>query len=464
MERILISELSGHTGATVTIKGWVDVARQQGKMAFFDFRDRTGMVQGVVFGKPELLEGAKEIKNEDIVTVEGIVNKRPEKNVKAGVLNGDIELEITALSVLSKANELPFEKDTELNIDTRFDYRPFTLRSVRDRDIFTVQATIVDGFRTSLRGQGFIDFQAPALVGGDAEGGAAVFEIPDYYGRRAFLATSGQLYKQIMVGVYERVMTIAKTFRAEKSATTRHLSEITQLEFEMAFVDGPADVMRVLETVVRDIVNLVAERHADALLRLNTTPALLPEGAFPAFALREAQEIIEREYSIKAVGELDMEPEHERLICEYAKNKFGSDFVFITRFPTRKRAFYTMADPADPEWSLSFDLLFRGLEINSGAQRIHSYTELLEKMKTKDMDPDKFSFYLQAFKYGIPPHGGCSTGLERLTARMLELHNVKEASVFPRDMNRIDNRLTIQNEDAADISVTTSQGENQNPA
>jgi nondiscriminating aspartyl-tRNA synthetase len=446
VERTLIGELGNKKGETVTIKGWVDVSRQQGKMAFFDFRDRSGKVQGVVFGKPDVLEVAKDIKNECIVSVTGVVNARPEKNVKQGVQNGDIELEITGIEALVRPEDLPFEKDTDLNIDTRFDYRPYTLRSERDRDIFTVQATIVDAFRASLRGQGFMDFQAPALVGGDAEGGAEVFALDDYFGKRAYLATSGQLYKQIMTGVMERAMTIAKTFRAEKSATTRHLSEITQMEFEMAFIDGPEDVMRVLEKVARDISTTVATEHGERLARLGTTPAALPNGDFPRFTLREAQEIIEREYGVKAVGELDMEPEHERQICEYAKRELGSDFVFITRFPTRKRAFYTMADPADPEWSLSFDMLFRGLEIVSGAQRIHDYHMLVDKMKSRGMDPEKFSFYLQAFKYGIPPHGGCSIGLERITARMLELGNVKEAAAFPRDMNRIDNRL-VRDED-----------------
>jgi nondiscriminating aspartyl-tRNA synthetase len=185
---------------------------------------------------------------------------------------------------------------------------------------------------------------------------------------------------------------------------------------------------------------------------------------FPRFTLREAQEIIEREFSVKAVGELDMEPEHERLICEYAKKELGSDFVFITRFPTRKRAFYTMADPLEPEWSLSYDLLFRGLEILSGAQRIHDYQMLVEKMEARNMDPEKFSFYLQAFKYGMPPHGGGSIGLERITMRMLELKNVREVVPFPRDMNRIDVRLTIPQDESADTNVATSQSENQNPA
>lgn len=443
-ERTLIGDLGTKAGHEVRISGWVDVRRDQGKLVFFDFRDRSGSVQGVVLpGNEALMETAKGVRNEYVVSVTGIVNKRPERNVVADKQNGDIELEVKGITVLAHTDELPFDKEADdLTIETRFDYRPYTLRSSRDRDIFTVQSTILNTFRDALAKESFIEFIAPALVGGDAEGGSAVFEIPDYYGKRAFLATSGQLYKQIMVGALERVMTIAKTFRAEKSATTRHLSEITQLEFEMGFVDGPEDVMEVLERVTRAIATSVATEHADVLMRLGTTPALVPDGPYPRFRLSEAQEIIEREFGGKAVGEPDLEPEHERQICEYAKRELGSDFVFITHFPTKKRAFYTMADPENPELSLSFDLLFRGLEINSGAQRIHEYDALLAKMKERDMDAEKFSFYLQAFKYGIPPHGGCSTGLERITARMLELGNVKEASTFPRDMNRIDTLLS----------------------
>ncbi len=436
----MIGDLAAKAGESVTIKGWVDVRRDQGKLVFFDFRDRSGTVQGVVLpGDEALMEAAKSVRHEFVVSVEGIVNKRPEKNVQEGKVNGDIELEIKGIETLVAPEEVPFDKDADdLTIETRFDYRPFTLRSQRDRDIFRVQSTVLTAFRNSLAEQSFTEFQAPVLVGGDAEGGAAVFEIPDYYGKRAFLATSGQLYKQIMVGPFERVMTIAKTFRAEKSATTRHLSEIVQLEFELGFVKSHEDVMDVLESVARSISQAVADAHADVLERFKVVPALLPEGTFPRFTLKEAQEIIEREFGTKCIGEPDLEPEHERQICEYAKRELGSDFVFVTHFPTTKRAFYTMADPEDPERSLSFDLLFRGLEINSGAQRIHDYEELVAKMKSRGMDPEKFSYYLQAFKYGIPPHGGCSTGLERITARMLELQNVKEASTFPRDMNRID--------------------------
>lgn len=446
MERIYINDLKNKVGSEVVIKGWVDVRRDQGKLIFFDFRDMTGKVQGVILPNAKAAhEVGSKLRTEWVVEVKGKINQRPEKNVQKDKQNGSIEMEILDIKVLTEPEEIPFDRESpDLALETRFDYRPFTLRSERDREIFKVQSTILATFRESLQSQGFTEFTAPVLVGGDAEGGSAVFEVPDYYGHRAFLATSGQLYKQIMVGPLERVMTIAKTFRAEKSATTRHLAEIVQLEFEMGFVDGPKDVMAVLEKVIRDVSTTVAEKHSDALKLLGTTPALLPEKAFPVFTLREAQEIIEKEFGGKAVGELDLEPEHERQICKYAKEKLGSDFVFITHFPTKKRAFYTMADPKNPESSLSFDLLFRGLEINSGAQRIHNYEELVKKMESRGMDPKKFSFYLQAFRYGLPPHGGCSTGLERLTARMLELQNVKEASTFPRDMGRIDNLLSSE--------------------
>ncbi len=446
MERTLIKELGEHIGETVLINAWVDVARDQGKMVFFDFRDRTGKVQGVVFGKPEVLEIAKTLKSEYVVAITGLVNKRPEKMVNAKVQNGDIELEIIAIEVLSIAHELPFDFNGELTLETVLDNRPFTLKSVRAQGIFKVAATIVQAYRQSLMDQDFLEFQAPALVGSDAEGGAEVFKVEYFHGRIANLATSPQFYKEIMTGAFERVFTIAKIFRAEKSATTRHLSEITQMDFELSFIKDHLDVMKVLEQVIRDVVTEVVKKHADVLTQFGTMAPLMPLAPFPIFTLREAQEIIEREFGGTAVGELDMEPEHERQICEYAKRELGSDFVFITEFPTKKRAFYTHEIPERPELSRSFDLLFRGLEINSGAQRYHDYDAMIEKIKSRGMDPSKFAFYLQMHKYGVAPHGGSSTGLERLTARMLELPNVKEAVPFPRDINRIDILLSKTDE------------------
>lgn len=429
MGRTLISELGSHTGETVTISGYVDVRRDQGKLVFFDFRDRTGFVQGVVLPNSEAMEMAKECRHEYVVTVTGIVNKRPEKNIQEGKQNGDIELEITALEIVSRAEELPFDKDTDLNIDTRFDYRPYTLRSQRDRDIFSVQATILRAYRESLTRQGLTEFTAPALVGGDAEGGSEVFKVEYFNDQTANLATSPQLYKQIMIGAFERVFTIAKIFRAEKSSTTRHLSELTQMDFEIGFIESENDVMAVLEQTIRDTVEEVVRLHSAEFARLTAEIPLLGE-KFPILTLKEVFQ------TLGVPEEDDLAPEHERDICAWAKEKHGSDFVFVTKFPTDARAFYTMGESGGE--SKSFDLLFRGLEINSGAQRIHDYHAMIARIKERGMDPEKFSFYLQAFKYGIPPHGGCSTGLERFTARMLELGNVKEASAFPRDMNRID--------------------------
>lgn len=440
-DRIRIKDLQDHLGSEITIAGWIDVRRDHGKLIFIDLRDGSGKVQMVVLPNHAEAHGtATKVRPEWTVRVRGKVNERPQKMVVPGP-NGKVEVEVLEIKILSQAEELPFEKDTEVNLDTLFNYRPLTLRSERQRDIFTVQADIVEAYRASLRRQNFVEFQAPALVGGDAEGGAAAFKVDYFNEKTAFLATSPQFYKQIMVGAFERSFTIAKIFRAERSTTTRHLSEITQMDFEMGFIEDEREPMKVLENVVRDTVRTVAERHADTLARFGTTVPEVPE-EIPVFTLKEAQALVAKEYNRTIEDTNDMSPEDERQICEYAKKNLASDFVFITRFPTAKRAFYTYEDPSEAPFSRGFDLLFRGLEINSGAQRIHSYHDLVARIKERGMEPDTFSFYLQAFKYGMPPHGGCSTGLERFTARMLELANVKEASAFPRDMSRIDNPLS----------------------
>jgi len=443
--RIYIKDLKDHVGKEIVIAGWVDVRRDQGKMVFFDMRDVSSKVQCVVLpSKAEVptesrgssaMEVAGKIRPEWVLKITGIVNKRPEKNIKQDVLNGDIELEVVDIEVLSRAQELPFALDAELNFDTYLDYLPLTLRTERARNIFTMQATILQAYRDSLIKQKFTEFEAPTLVGGDAEGGAAAFKVDYYYDQTAYLATSPQFYKQIMVGPFERAFTVTKIFRAEKHATTRHLSEATCLDFEMGFVENEREPMAVLEQTIRDVVETVTKKHADIFARFNTTPPLMPT-QIPILTLKEAHDILGVESAP------DMEPEHERNICEWAKKEKGSDFVFITRYPTAKRAFYTYEDPSEAPFSRGFDLLFRGLEINSGAQRIHDYDALVAKMKAWKLDPEKFSYYLQAFKYGMPPHGGSSTGLERFTARMLEIPNVKEATAFPRDMNRIDKRLS----------------------
>ena len=450
MERTLISDLKAHTGQEVLIQGWVDVARDQGKVAFFDFRDRTGIVQGVVFGKPELLEVAKTLKADFVVSITGKVNERPEKMRNDKVQNGDIELEILAIEVLSAAEPMPFAEDAELNLDTLLDYRPITLRRAHERAIFKVQAEILVAYRSYLNSQGFTEFQAPKLVGGDAEGGAEVFKVKYFKGVEASLATSPQLYKQIMAGVFERVFAVGPTFRAEKSATTRHLSEISMLDLEMAFIKDHTDVITLVTGLMQAIVKHVNETCAAELTLLGQPLALAPE-KFPVMTLREAQELILKETGVDKTKEPDLEPEDERFLCEYANKHLDSDFVFVTHFPTSKRPFYTHVDPACPEFTRSFDLLFRGLEMCSGGQRVHKYADLVERIKAKGLEPEKFQFYLQAFKHGIPPHGGIGMGLERLTAKFCGVANVKAATLFPRDINRIDTFTSKEQSETADF-------------
>jgi nondiscriminating aspartyl-tRNA synthetase len=340
--------------------------------------------------------------------------------------------------------------ETDLNLDTLLDYRPLTLRRAHERAIFKVQSEILVAYRSYLGSQGFTEFQAPKLVGGDAEGGAEVFKVKYFKGVEASLATSPQLYKQIMAGVFERVFAVGPTFRAEKSATTRHLSEISMLDLEMAFIKDHTDVIALVTGLMRAIVEHVNSTCAKELTLLGQPLALAPE-TFPVMTLREAQELIKKETGVDKTKEPDIEPEDERFLCEYANKNLGSDFVFVTHFPTSKRPFYTHIDPEQPEFTRSFDLLFRGLEMCSGGQRVHKYEDLVERIKGKGLDPDKFQFYLQAFKYGIPPHGGIGMGLERLTAKFCGVGNVKEATLFPRDINRIDTFTSKEQSETADF-------------
>ena len=441
MERILIGGLHDHIDQEVVIKAWVDVARHQGKMAFFDFRDRSGYVQGVVFGKPEVLEVAKTLRPEWVVAVTGKVNKRPEKMVKEGAPNGDIELEITAIEVLAQAQELPFEMDADLNLDTMLDYRPYTLRRARERAIFKVQHHITKAYREALEAEDFVEFQAPKIVGDDAEGGANVFKLEYFKGQDAFLATSPQLYKQIMVGVYERVFNVSNVFRAEKHSTSRHLNEYSTMDAEMGFIEDHHDVMGVLSRTMHHIAEHLKGTCAEEFKLLGAELPNAPK-EFPFMKLREAQELIYKETGEDCREEKDLEPSHERWLCEYAQKELNSDFIFITHFPIQKTAFYAYEDQEDPGFTKYFDLLFRGVEITSGGQRNHDYDTLVKRIEMKGLDPENFAFYLQAFKYGMPPHGGWGMGLERLTQKFLNIDNVKEATLFPREINRIDTLLS----------------------
>ena len=440
MERTLIKETKNKIGEEIKLAGWVDVRRDHGKLIFIDLRDMSGKAQMVALpNHKEAHNAASKLRSECVVEIIGKVNKRPEKMVNKNEELGEVEVEITEVKILSEA-EIPFEKDAVTNLDTHLDNLPLTLRTEKSKAVFKVQAETVKAFREFLNQENFTEFQAPKLIGEDAEGGANSFDVT-YFKHIAHLAQSPQLYKQIMVGVFERVFAVGNVYRAEKHSTTRHLNEYTSLDMEMGFIQDHTDIMKMENRLLKFVMSELTETCAKEFEFLKATVPEVPEN-IPAMKLREAQEIIKKETGEDCVKEPDLEPQHERWLCEYAQKQFGSDFIFITHFPMAKRPFYTHEDENDIGYAKGFDLLFRGVEITTGAQRIHKYAELVEALKQKGLNPDKFSFYLQAFKSGMPPHGGFGMGLERLTAKLLGLENVKEATLFPRDLNRIDTLLS----------------------
>lgn len=436
MERTLIGELGKKVGETVSISGWVDVRRDQGKMVFFDFRDRSGYVQGVVLPGSPAMETAKEVRNEFVVRVEGTVNKRPEKNVQEGRQNGDIELEIQALAVLAEAQPLPFdmsESGFNLDLTTELDHRALALRHPRVQAIFRVQNVIIDAFRQFMKSRGFFEFQAPVITPAVAEGGAEVFEV-NYFDKKAYLTQSPQLYKQIVMTAFERVFSVNKVFRAEPSATTRHLTEVISLDAEFGFIESWKDVRDLSEETVRSILHEVGRQCGEELKLLGAKLPVMLEKT-PTLSLTEALG------KLGAPEDKDLTPEQERTLCERVKKETGSDFVYVYGYPTRQKPFYVYPNPEHPEFNEGMDLLCRGVEWLSGGRRINRYSELMEHVKEWKMDPEKISMFLEAFKYGAPPEGGFALGAERMTMQILGLKNIREASMFPRDMNRIDTLL-----------------------
>ncbi len=441
MNRTYIEGLKDNVGKEVSISGWVDVRRDHGKLIFIDLRDMTGKVQTVILpNHPEASKIAQDLRSEWVVSMTGRVNERPLKMINKDVQNGNIEFEVFSIEVLSAAKELPFELNADTNIDTYLDYLPLTLRTDKHAAIFKIQAVITKSFRDFFNSRRFTEIQVPKLIGNDAEGGANSFNV-EYFKHTARLAQSPQLYKQIMVGVFERVFALGNVYRAEKHSTTRHLNEYTSLDIEMGFIKDHEDIMNIETEFLRELCIVLQAECSKEFELLNARIPNLPE-IIPRMSLRDAQKLITKETGNDCMNEPDLEPEHERWICAYAKDNLNSEFIFITNFPTAKRPFYTYRDKKDPTYTKGFDLLFRGVEITTGAQRIHNYDDLVTSMKEKELDPEKFSFYLQAFKYGLPPHGGFGLGLERLTAKLLNIDNVKEATLFPRDMNRIDISLS----------------------
>lgn len=425
--RVLAAELAGHLGETITLKGWVHNLRHLGSLAFLVLRDRSGLVQCVL--ESELAAAA--ISAESVVAVTG-------KVVAASKAVGGIEVNAVKVEVISPAaNPLPFEinkKEIKAGLEAVLDHRVLSLRNPKVHAVFTIQSALVGGYREYLAAQGFTQIFTPKIVATGTEGGSNLFSL-DYFERKAYLAQSPQFYKQMMVGAgYERVFEIAPVYRAEEHNTSRHLNEYTSLDVEMGFISSEEDLMDLETGLLRHMFRKVAEECPSELALHDAT---VPEiGEIPRIPMAEAQEIIRRRYG-KVSPKGDLDPEGERLICQYVGESGKPALVFLTRYPRTIRPMYAMPAPEDPTLTASFDLLFNGLEVTTGGQRIHLPQMLLESIRSRGLNPESFAGYLEVFEIGMPPHGGFAIGAERLTARLLGLNNVREATAFPRDRMRL---------------------------
>lgn len=437
MERTLAKDTVTKIGQAVLLKGWVNTKRDHSKITFIDLRDRSGIIQ--VVGTGELL---KSLKNEDIVRIEGLVKVRPEKLINPQLETGTVEIEATALTVLTPSNELPFDiskPNLDLELPTLLDYRSLSFRHPKIQAIFKVQAVIIDAFRKALLAKDFLEFQAPSIISAVPEGGAEVFKI-NYFDHEAYLSQSPQLYKSLLTTAFERVFSVNQIFRAEPSTTTRHLTEVTSLDAEFNFIESWEEVQEMEEYTVRFIFKEIAARCQKELALFDATIPLMSE-KFPIIKLRDAQEIIFKRTGRDCREEKDFSPEDEREICLWAKEEKGSDLVFVSHFVTKKKPFYVYPDPADPTYAYSVDLLCRGVEWSSGGQRLNDYPSIQKNIKEWGLKEEDITLYLQAFRFGSPQLGGFALGAERITMYILGLKNIREASMFPRDMERIDVRF-----------------------
>lgn len=424
MERVLSTEISRYAGERVAVWGWVHRVRELGGVRFVLVRDRQGVVQ-CVMGKE-----AAGLNNEDVVEISGVV--RPDSRAPLGA-----EVQADDVRVLSRSQGTPpleiNQRSLTASLDTVLDHRALSLRNPRVRAAMRIESELVHAFREGLRRNGFTEINTPKIVSAGAEGGSALFPV-SYFDRKAYLAQSPQFYKQMMVGVFERVYEVAHVFRAEEHNTSRHLNEYLSLDFEMGFIENEETVMDMEVELLRFMMGHVSESCADELEMYGVQ---VPEVDPPRLPLSEAREILAREYGKSYDAEDDLDPEGERLICGYVKERMGSDMVFLTEYPVKKRPMYTMPHEAKPGVTRSFDLLYKGLEVTTGGQRIHDYEMLRRNIEGCGYDPEEFRFYLEAFKHGMPPHGGLAIGAERLTARLLDFANVREATAFPRDVSRL---------------------------
>lgn len=432
--RTLVKQLPEHLGQEVILAGWLSNLRDMKNFGFAILRDRTGLAQVVL--EAAHLEQLKGLQLETVIKVKGLVKEKKSKDPNAK----EVEVQCLTLEILSPVNDpVPVEiakPELDVQLETLLDNRVITLRHPKQRAIFKVQAALVKGYRSYMERQGFTEIFFPILAGAASEGGAEFFKV-DYYGREATLTQSAQLYKQITMGVYEGVYGLSYSFRAEKFATSRHLTEFNQLEFEMGFVEDMDEVMSHAEGSIREMVATVERDCAEELKLLGVTLPPLGE-RFPRIALKDALIAYKDEGGVDETSEPDLSPAGERwLSTVWGPQHHNCGFIIVTDYPTSKRPFYAQRDPKDPTNTITFDLVGFGSEIISGGMRINRYDEQIQALKDKDLDPAQFEDYLMMHKYGIPPEGGFGMGLQRLTQNLLGLANVKEATIFPRDVQRL---------------------------
>jgi nondiscriminating aspartyl-tRNA synthetase len=433
--RVLSSDLKDHTGKTVHIEGWLHKKRLLGGLTFINVRDRRGLVQVVIQDKDEV-EKLRGLQIGTVLAVDGKVVK--EERAPGGAELHDARLEI----LVPVEAEPPIEIDKPLshkpeNLDTLFEYRALGLRNLQEQKVFKIRASLLRNIRDYLTDNDFVEIQTPKLLAGAAEGGAEVFKL-DYFGKEATLAQSPQLYKQMMVGAFERVFEIAPAFRAEPSATTRHMSEVMMLDIEMGFVQDHDEVLDLVGGMTIDVLKKTYKQHAADLKSLNA-PELVVADKVPKITVAEIHELYSKANGTDTTAEKDLTPDEEKWICEYSKKKFGSELVYATNFPVEAMKFYHKVNPDDPKTVLWGDLLFRGLEIATVPLRENHHKQLVKQMKAAGMDPKHpgYKYFLQAMEYGLPQHGGAGYGIDRLVEKTIGLRNVKEATLFPRDINRL---------------------------
>lgn len=420
-----VEQLAEYIGKEVKVHGSIYKIRKMKGFCFVLLRTKRNVLQCIAEEQVELPV------EESCVRIIAQVVK--EERCKAGY-----ELHIQQIEVLSVPAELPpiviNQKLVDTSIENMLDYRPITLRNEKQRAIFKLQEGICQAFRAFLTKEKFTEIHTPKIVQAGAEGGANIFQL-NYFGQEAYLAQSPQFYKQMMVGVFERVFEIAPVFRAEKHDTSRHLNEYTSVDFEMGYIQSFEEIMQMETAMLKFSMEYLQIQYKHELDLLGLSLPVIEE--IPAIRFREAKEMIAKAYNRQILDWEDFEPEEEKLLYELIRKETGSEFVFVTHYPSAKRPFYAMECKENSAETESFDLLFRGLEITTGGQRIHSYHEQVEKMERREMKVELFESYLMMHKAGMPPHGGMGLGLERFTSKLLGYENVRYTTLFPRDINRL---------------------------